>query len=538
MERKVIYGIEGLKAIKKGIDKVATIVGSTLGPRGRTVLISMATGYDDRGGLNYLPLHSTLDGVTCARSMTLSDGIENIGAKLIREAAEETLRLAGDGTSSTCVLMQAIVEKGLELVEAGVNVMELKKGIESAVEYVVSQLKEQAIMVGDDLDKIKQVATVSAHNDIAIGELIAEAYSKIGVDGVIDIQAANIPKTELKTEAGFKFNKGMLSPYFITDQSKNEAVLEEPYILLYDKTITTYIQIQPVLTQVMQANKSLLIICEDSEGEALAVAALNTYQKRIKCCIVKAPNFGHEKRETMEDAAISTGSLYVSELKGVGLKEVKLNHHVKLAKKAIITADSTIIIGGERDEKKYQDYILNLRANLALAETDEDREHIEKRIARLVGGVAVISVGGVTETEMKEKLDRIDDAVRATKSAIQEGYVIGGGCAFLKIPPSIERYDTAKSQSQSKGWDLVYNAVKSPIKQICLNAGIDYVDVLDKVELTDKNLGYNAKDEKVEDLIAAGIIDPVKVLRCSLQNAASAAIVALTSGGLIVDVQN
>jgi chaperonin GroEL len=538
MERKVIYGIEGLKAIKKGIDKVATIVGSTLGPRGRTVLISMATGYDDRGGLNYLPLHSTLDGVTCARSMTLSDGIENIGAKLIREAAEETLRLAGDGTSSTCVLMQAIVEKGLELVEAGVNVMELKKGIESAVEYVVSQLKEQAIMVGDELDKIKQVATVSAHNDIAIGELIAEAYSKIGVDGVIDIQAANIPKTELKTEAGFKFNKGMLSPYFITDQSKNEAVLEEPYILLYDKTITTYIQIQPVLTQVMQANKSLLIICEDSEGEALAVAALNTYQKRIKCCIVKAPNFGHEKRETMEDAAISTGSLYVSELKGVGLKEVKLNHHVKLAKKAIITADSTIIIGGERDEKKYQDYILNLRANLALAETDEDREHIEKRIARLVGGVAVISVGGVTETEMKEKLDRIDDAVRATKSAIQEGYVIGGGCAFLKIPPSIERYDTAKSQSQSKGWDLVYNAVKSPIKQICLNAGIDYVDVLDKVELTDKNLGYNAKDEKVEDLIAAGIIDPVKVLRCSLQNAASAAIVALTSGGLIVDVQN
>ena len=538
MERKVIYGIEGLKAIKKGIDKTAAIVATTLGPHGRTVLISRATGYDDRGGLDYLPLYATKDGVNTCKSVTLTDGVENIGSQLIKEAAQKTMNDCGDATTTTCVLMQAIVEKGLELVEQGVNVMELKKGIESAVEYVVGQLKLQAVPVGDDIEKIRQVATISANNDLSIGDLIAEAYSKIGVDGVIDIQAANIPKTELKTEAGFKFNKGMLSPYFITDQSKNEAVLEEPYILLYDKTITTYIQIQPVLTQVMQANKSLLIICEDSEGEALAVAALNTYQKRIKCCIVKAPNFGHEKRETMEDAAISTGSLYVSELKGVGLKEVKLNHHVKLAKKAIITADSTIIIGGERDEKKYQDYISNLRANLALAETDEDREHIEKRIARLIGGVAVISVGGVTETEMKEKLDRIDDAVRATKSAIQEGYVIGGGCAFLKIPPSIEKYDTAKSQSQSKGWDLVYNAVKSPIKQICLNAGIDYVDVLDKVELTDKNLGYNAKDEKVEDLIAAGIIDPVKVLRCSLQNAASAAIVALTSGGLIVDVQN
>lgn len=537
MERKVIIGIDGLKAIKKGIDKVAAIVGSTLGPQGRPVLISMATGYDDRGGLSYLPLHATLDGVTCARSMTLSDGLENIGAKLIREAAEETLKLAGDGTSSTCVLMQAIVEKGLNLVEQGVNVMELKKGIESAVDYVVEQLKAQAITVGDDLDAIKKVATVSAHGDIEIGELIAEAYSKIGADGVIDIEKSNGNKTELKTESGFKFNKGMLSPYFITNQSKNEAELNEPYILLYDKLITTYKQIEPVLEQVMQQDKALLIICEDSEGEALATLALNTYKKRIKCCVVKAPNFGNEKRETMEDAAISTGALYISELKGVGLKDAKLNQHFGKAKKAIITADSTVIIGGERDEKKYQDYISNLRANLACAETDEEREHIEKRIARLIGGVAVISVGGITETEMKEKLDRIDDAVRATKSAIQEGYVIGGGCAFLKIPNFV--LDGSEvSEGRRKGTDIIRWVLKKPMEQICQNAGIkDVKDIFLSIEGR-PNVGYNAKSEKIENLIEAGIIDPVKVLRCSLQNAASAAIVALTSGGLIVDVQN
>lgn len=533
MERKIIYGKEGLRAIKAGIDKVATIVGSTLGPRGRTVLISRATGYNDTGGLSYLPLYSTKDGVNTAKSVVLTDGVENIGAQLIKEAAQKTMTDCGDATTSTCVLMQAIVEKGIELVESGVNVMELKKGIEAAVEYVVGQLKEMAVPVGDDIEKIRQVATVSANNDSEIGDLIADAFSKIGVDGVVDIEEGRNTKSELKTEAGFKFERGMMSPYFISNQSKNEAELIEPYILLYDKLLTTYKQIEPILQQVMQVGKPLLIICEDSEGEALATLLLNTYQKRIQCCVVKAPNFGNEKRETMEDAAISTGALYISELKGVSLKNARLDQHFGKAKKAVITGDSTVIIGGERNEKEFQDYVSNLKANLALLETEEEREYLEKRIARLIGGVAVISVGGVTETEMKEKLDRIDDAVRATKSAIQEGYVIGGGSAFAKM---LFSFDYPKEYE--KAYLLIGEIIKAPLNRICNNAGAEYFDVLSKVLNGDKNVGYNAKDDKVENLIEAGIIDPVKVLRCSLQNAASAAIVALTAGGLIVDVQN
>lgn len=512
MLKQILYGKEARQKIYDGVKKVSDAVVVTLGPQGRCVIISRCV--PTQNGMQYYMPFATKDGVTVSRNITLTDQLENTGANLIIQAAEKTMSDVGDGTSTTVLLMKCILEQGLELINAGINPQELKKGIDDAVSYVVSELKKIAIPVGNDIEKIRQVATVSSNNDVVIGDLIAEAFSKIGIDGDIDIEEAKGVNTEIKVADGFKFNRGWISPYFITNPSKQECELVNPYILLYDKKITLLSQVQSVLELVMGKNRPLLIICDDADGEALAAIAMNVSQKRIQCCIVKSPEFGDLKREGMEDLAVITGGLYVSDEKGKALKSVSLSDLGSCAK-VIVSKDETVIISGEGNKDELEDLLNNLKMNLAEVKNTIEKEPIEKRIAKLTGSVAVLYVGANTDVEMKEKKDRVDDAIRATKAAISEGFVAGGGSAFIGI---------------KSGNELIDSILTEPLKQICKNAGVD--SMVDKIH---NGLGYNAKINKIEDLVAAGIIDPVKVLRCSLENAASAATMILISETLICD---
>jgi len=511
MRKEILYGSEARQKIADGIDKVANAVITTLGPKGRCVIISRSLPSPE--GMKYYQPIVTKDGVTVARNIMLTDYLENVGCMMIREASEKTMQQAGDGTTTTCLFVQAIVKEGLKLLEEGANPQELKRGIDEAVAYVVSELKKNAIPVGDDIEKIKQIATVSANNDSSIGELIAEAFRVIGKDGIIDIEESKTGKTEIKTSTGFKFEKGWKSPYFITNHARSECELLEPYILLYDKKLTTMPPLGNILEKIISAGKSLLIICDDADGEALAALAMNASQGRIKCCIVQSPGFGESKREAMEDIAVLTGAYFISDEKGISLGSATFKELGK-ASKVIVGKEETTIIGAESNEKKLKDLLDNLKMDL-VEQSEEEREKTEKRIAKLTGSVAVLHVGAATETEMKEKKDRCDDAVRATKAAISEGYVAGGGESFLKI---------------KSGNKIIDSALRKPLEQICKNAGVE--SMVDKVQ---DGLGYNAKSGVMENLIEAGIIDPVKVLRCSLENAASTATMILTSETLICD---
>lgn len=516
MQKQILTGAAARNKILEGVKKVAIPVVSTLGPMGRNVIISRC--FPSQTGMQYYMPFSTKDGVTVARNISLTDQLENTGANLIKQAAEKTMLDAGDGTTTTCLLTMAILEEGVKSIDAGANPQELKKEIDLAVSHIVKELIKISMPIGNDIEKIRQVATVSANNDKAIGDLIAEAFSKIGNDGIIDIQESGNSSTEIKISEGIKIERGWESQYFVTNKAKMECELIDPYILLYDKKISTIAQFGEALLPLINGGHQLLIICEESDGEALAALAMNANDGKFKSCIIKCPEFGEKKREAMEDLAAITGATYISDEKGKELKKFKLSD-LGRAKKIIISKNETSIISPENDKDAIQELLDNLKMDLVDKE-GEEKERIENRIARLTGSVAVLYVGANTEVEMKEKKDRCDDAVRATKAAISEGIIQGGGTAFLRV--------TSNS-------DLINSILIYPLKQICQNAGVNPENIINQVMSASGDIGYNAKENKIEDLVKSGIIDPVKVLRCSLENAASVATMILTSETLICD---
>lgn len=525
MNKKTLYGAEAREKILAGVKKIVDAVKVTLGSSGRNVVIAQSAVIDY--GIHNLPIHISKDGFTVARAFDCEDFFEKVGVMMIKEVCTKTVEMAGDGTTTSAVLAGAIIEKGIELINAGVNPMELKIGIDRAVEYVVSQLKGMAIPVGDDNEKIFQVATVSANNDAVIGRLIADAFNKIGNDGVINIQQSQTVNTEIKISDGFKIERGWLSPLFINNKEKQTCEFDNPLILMYQNRITHHTQFENALTMSMREGRPIVIICEDADEEGLAVLISNNLQKRIACCVVKTPYIGDVRRETMEDLAVATGGTYISDIKGVSIKEVGFEYFGQ-AKRIIISKDETIIIGGNNNKEEYEGLIADLKMNLAQAKGEDEKANIEKRIARLTGGIAVIYVGATTETEMNEKLDRYDDAIRATKAAIAEGFVAGGGISFLRI-------DYKKYAKSDAALILIQQILREPFKQILTNAGVDVNDIEDKVLIEKNVFGYNAKTGQIENLIESGIIDPVKVLRCALENAASSAGMILTCECAIVD---
>lgn len=526
MRKVTLYGSEARAKVLVGVNKIVDAVAVTLGPLGRNVLISQSMVVDY--GVHNLPIRISKDGYTVARDFDLDDPHEKPGVLLVKECCQKTVDQAGDGTTSSAVLMRAIVSEGMKLVESGANPIELKRGIDKAVEMVVLELKKLAVPIKGDIEKIRQIATVSANNDPLIGDMIADAFKTIGTEGIIDIEKSASTKTEIKISDGYKIDKGWVSPFFVTNRDKGICEFTEPLILLYDKRVTHHTQVQRALEISMQAGKPILIICEDGDEEGLAFLVMNNIQKRIACCLVKSPSFGDDRREQMEDIAVLTGGTYISDLKGVGIKDIEFVHFGQ-ARKVIVTKDETVIIGGVNDGGALENLLNELRMNLTQAKNEDEKFPIEKRIARLTGGVAVIYVGANTETEMKERMDRFDDSIRATKAAIEEGFIIGAGTAFLRI---------------KSGNALVDKALKSPLRQICTNAGLKDRNwwefwkpksIVQLIQEASYEFGYNAKTGQIEDLVKAGIIDPAKVLRCALQNAASSATMILTSEAIICD---
>lgn len=527
----LLYGKEARDKVKAGIDKAVNMIKVTLGFKGRNVLVKRS--YNSPGyGLQYLPATYTKDGVSVARVIEMQDACENAGCDLVKSACEKTMQLAGDSTTTTAVLLQAIVENGLQFVDEGSNPMEIKKGIDSAVESVIDSMKRLATPVEGDIERIKQIATISANNDVSIGELIGSAFEKIGNDGIIDLEESKTSVTEIKMSDGIKFNRGWISPYFITNVAKSECELIDPYILLYDKKISILKQAESLLGQIMNANASLLVICPEADGEFLAALAMNAAQKRINCCIVKCPEFAEKQREAMEDLSLILGGEYISTEKGTSLEKISMNQ-LGRADKVIIGQNQTTIISGKGNKDKIQEVISKLKNDLKDADPTE-KENIEKRIAKLTGSVAILYVGAATEVEMKEKKDRCDDAIRAVRAAISEGFVAGGGTAFIKAS-SVSNDNIDLYSDFKKGEFALNKSLMSPLYQLCVNAGINPDEILsDVIKSENSEWGYNGKTDKIENLVDAGIIDPVMALRVALQNAASAAGAVITSEGLIV----
>lgn len=533
MNKKTLYGTEARAKILEGIKKISAAVKCTLGPLGRNVMISQSMVVDY--GVHSLPIMVTKDGYRTATCFDLDDPFEKGGVLLVKEACQKTVDQAGDGTTTTAVLLEAIVEEGIKLIEAGANPMELKRGIDKAVECVVGELQKAAVKIGDNNEKIFQIATISANNDPEIGRLIADAFKKIGSEGIIDIEAGRSVKTEIKIAAGYKWQyDNWISPLFINKPEKQICEFEDPLILLYHGRVTHHTQVKRALEIAMKEGRPLLIVCEDAADEGLAFLAMNNIQKRVQVCIIKSPGFGEARRVEMEDIALLTGGNYVSDIRGLNVKEIeKVN--LGQARKVIVTKEETVIIGGIHDGEGLEKLLGDLRMDLTRAKNEDERFPIEKRIAKLTGGVAVIQVGAATETEMKERLDRFDDAVRATKSAISEGYVPGGGISFLNTLMVIDL-----DSPLHKGMQIIATIRTAILQQICENAGVKYGEKQaqiskERISCKSLNIGYNAKTDKIEDLVEAGVIDPVKVLRCALQNAASSASMALTTECLICD---
>lgn len=523
MIKTVLYGKESRDKLLAGVQKITKAVACTMGPSGKCVLIGDAIYGND--GLVQLPNTVTKDGVTVANNFDLPDAVENRGALSVKEAARQTVKEAGDATTLTCVLAESLITNGMKLIEEGANSQQLKKGMDKALEYVVEELKKISTPVKGDIERIRQVATVSANNDKVIGDLIADAYLKIGEAGIIDIETSNGVTTEIKVSDGFKIDKGWISPLFVNNVAKELCEFDNPLILLYDKKITHHTQIEAAIGIAIQENKPLLIICEDAEEEGLAYLGINTYNKRFRVCAVKAPEFGNLRREWMEDIALTTGGDYVSDLHGLDIKEVELSNFGQ-AEKVIISSTETVIRGGKKNKEKFDEFIADLKMNLTQAKTEDEKYPIEKRIARLNSSVATILVGAATETELKEKLDRVDDSVRATKSAIAEGFVSGGGSAFLSIKQNMKEVDG--------GFGLVHASLEAPFNQICSNAGVEPKGI--RGLIVGMNAGYNALTGEVEDMVEAGIIDSTKALRCALTNAVSVAGMVLTSECSIITV--
>lgn len=526
MAKQVKYDVEARDALKRGVDTLANAVKVTLGPKGRNVIIEKKFGSPA----------ITKDGVSVAKEIELKDALENMGAQMVKEVASNTADTAGDGTTTATVLAQAIVAPGIKSVAAGANPMDLKRGIDKAVAEVVKNLKSQSKEVGQDINKIKQVATISANNDEVIGALIAEAMEKVGNDGVITVEEAKGTETEVKTVEGMQFDRGYLSPYFVTDSDKMEAELENPYILIYDKKISNMKELLPILEKQVQTGKPLLIIAEDIDGEALATLVVNKIRGSLKVAAVKAPGFGDRRKAMLEDIAILTGGTVISEERGHKLENTEIED-LGQAEKVTIDKDNTTIIDGAGASDDIKARVSQIRAQIETTTSDYDREKLQERLAKLSGGVAVLYVGATTEVEMKEKKDRVDDALHATRAAVEEGIVAGGGVAFIRATKSLESL-TGANEDENIGIGIIRRAIEEPLRQICANAAVEGAVVVQRVREGKDDFGYNARTDKFEELIAAGVIDPTKVSRVALENAASVASMLLTTECVLADEQD
>ena len=517
------FSTEARARLKRGVDQLADAVKVTLGPKGRNVVIDKKFGSPT----------VTKDGVTVAKEVELDDEIENMGAQMVKEVATKTSDLAGDGTTTATVLAQAIYREGLKSVTAGANPMALKRGIESAVETVVAELKKISVPTSGRKD-IKQVATISANGDAEIGDKIADAMDKVGKDGVITVEEAKSLETTLETVDGMQFDRGYLSPYFITDPEKMECTLEDAYILVYEKKVSTMKDLLPVLEKVAQSGKPMLIVAEDVEGEALATLVVNKLRGTLKVCAVKAPGFGDRRKEMLRDIATLTGGQVISEELGLKLENTTLND-LGRAKRIIVDKDNTTIVDGKGKADQIEGRKAEIKAQIEKSTSDYDKEKLQERLAKLAGGVAVLNVGAATETEMKEKKARVEDALHATRAAVEEGIVPGGGVALLWCQKSLDK-TKGHDDDEKTGIEIVRRALEEPIRIIAQNAGAEGAIVVGKVkESKDKNFGYNAQTDKFEDLVASGVIDPTKVTRTALQNAASIASLLLTTECVVVE---
>ena len=523
MAKEILFNIDARDQLKKGIDTLANAVKVTLGPKGRNVIIEKKFGAP----------HITKDGVTVAKEVELADAYQNTGAQLVKEVASKNGDDAGDGTTTATVLAQAIVAEGLKNVTAGASPMDIKRGIDKAVAKVVDSIKGQAETVGDNYDKIEQVASVSANNDPVIGKLIADAMRKVSKDGVITIEEAKGTDTTIGVVEGMQFDRGYLSAYFVTNTEKMECEMEKPYILIYDKKISNLKDFLPILEPAVQTGRPLLVIAEDVDSEALTTLVVNRLRSQLKICAVKAPGFGDRRKEMLEDIAVLTGGVVISEEKGLKLEQATIEM-LGTADKVTVSKDNTTIVNGAGDKENIKERCEQIKAQIVATKSDYDKEKLQERLAKLSGGVAVLYVGAASEVEMKEKKDRVDDALRATRAAIEEGIVPGGGVAYIRALDALEGFK-GDNVDETTGIDIIKRAIEEPLRQIVANAGKEGAVVVQKVREGKADFGYNARTDVYENLHAAGVVDPAKVTRVALENAASIAGMFLTTECVIVE---
>ena len=523
MAKEILFNIDARDQLKKGIDTLANAVKVTLGPKGRNVIIEKKFGAP----------HITKDGVTVAKEVELADAYQNTGAQLVKEVASKTGDDAGDGTTTATVLAQAIVAEGLKNVTAGASPMDIKRGIDKAVAKVVDSIKGQAEKVGDNYDKIEQVASVSANNDPVIGKLIADAMRKVSKDGVITIEEAKGTDTTIGVVEGMQFDRGYLSAYFVTNTEKMECEMEKPYILIYDKKISNLKDFLPILEPAVQTGRPLLVIAEDVDSEALTTLVVNRLRSQLKICAVKAPGFGDRRKEMLEDIAVLTGGVVISEEKGLKLEQATIEM-LGTADKVTVSKDNTTIVNGAGDKENIKERCEQIKAQIVSTKSDYDKEKLQERLAKLSGGVAVLYVGAASEVEMKEKKDRVDDALRATRAAIEEGIVPGGGVAYIRALDALEGFK-GDNVDETTGIDIIKRAIEEPLRQIVANAGKEGAVVVQKVREGKADFGYNARTDVYENLHAVGVVDPAKVTRVALENAASIAGMFLTTECVIVE---
>ena len=523
MAKEILFNIDARDQLKKGVDELANAVKVTLGPKGRNVIIEKKFGAP----------HITKDGVTVAKEIELEDAYQNLGAQLVKEVASKTGDDAGDGTTTATVLAQSIVGVGLKNVTAGANPMDLKRGIDKAVAAVVANLKAQAETVGDNYDKIEQVATISANNDASIGKLVADAMRKVSKDGVITIEEAKGTDTTIDVVEGMQFDRGYISAYFVTNTEKMEVEMEKPYILIYDKKISNLKEFLPILEAAVQTGRPLLIIAEDVDSEALTTLVVNRLRSQLKICAVKAPGFGDRRKEMLEDIAVLTGGTVISEEKGIQLEHATLEM-LGSAEKVTVDKDNTTIVNGSGNKDAIKARVAQIKSQIAVTTSDYDREKLQERLAKLSGGVAVLYVGAASEVEMKEKKDRVDDALSATRAAIEEGIVPGGGVAYIRSIDALAGLK-AENEDEATGIEIVKRAIEEPLRQIVANAGKEGAVIVQKVREGKGDFGYNARTDTYENFLTAGVVDPTKVARVALENAASIAGMFLTTECVITE---
>ena len=525
MAKNISYNVEARDALKRGVDQLANAVKVTLGPKGRNVIIDKKFGAP----------HITKDGVSVAKEIELADAAENLGAQLVKEVASKTGDQAGDGTTTATVLTQAIVSVGLKNVTAGANPMDLKRGMDKAVSAIVANIKAQSEEVGNDFDKIEQVATISANNDAEIGKLIADAMRMVSKDGVITIGEAKGMDTTIDVVQGMQFDRGYISPYFVTNTETMEVEMDRPYILLYDKKISNLKELLPVLEPAVQSGRPLLVIAEDVDSEALTTLVVNRLRAQLKICAVKAPGFGDRRKEMLEDIAILTGGTVISEEKGIKLEAATIDM-LGTAETITVNKDNTTIVNGAGDKEAIAARVGQIKAQIVATKSTYDKEKLQERLAKLAGGVAQLNVGAASEVEMKEKKDRVDDALSATRAAIEEGIVAGGGVAYIRAQAALEGLK-GENEDEQTGIEIIRRAAEEPLRQIVANAGKEGAVVVDKVRAGEADFGYNARKDVYENLKAAGVVDPAKVTRVALENAASIAGMFLTTECVITDIK-